>query len=219
MRWSVGSSARRWRSSPSTVAVPASRAPRSSSSIAAATHDGRSSPKGRADPASPGSPSNGSSALTPPPAPLADSKVPSPRARNRYGPRCVTSIMLGSLPRSRAKRLKQGQPVAQLTRGEEVGAHVLAALLAERVGAHGISEEIHRALRTLLDGVDEIAVESVADLQLDAAGPTSHDGATLPERFAHGQAEPFAQRLLQHDVGNALERIDLHRTDLVQIRQ
>ena len=31
--------------------------------------------------------------------------------------------------------------------------------------------------------------------------------------------KPFADRLLDHDAGDALERVDLHRADLVQVRQ
>ena len=73
--------------------------------------------------------------------------------------------------------------------------------------------------RALLDRVDEVAVEAVADLQLDAAGAAADDRPALPQPFAHGEAEALAQRLLQDHVGDALERVDLHRADLVEVRQ
>ena len=64
--------------------------------------------------------------------------------------------------------------------------------------------------RALLDRVDEVAVLAVADLQHDAAGAAADDRPALPEPLAHGEAEALAQRLLDHDVGDALERVDLH---------
>ena len=96
---------------------------------------------------------------------------------------------------------------------------MLRALGAERVGADRIGEQVDGALRALLDGVDEVAVVAVADLQLDAAGPSADHRPALPEPFAHGEAEALADRLLHHHVGDALERVDLHRTDLVEVRE
>ena len=60
---------------------------------------------------------------------------------------------------------------------------MLAALRAQRVGADRIGEQVDGALRALLDRVDEVAVEAVADLQLDAAGAAADDGPALPERL------------------------------------
>ena len=73
--------------------------------------------------------------------------------------------------------------------------------------------------RALLDRVDQVAVEAVADLELDPAGAPTDHGPSLPEPLAHGEAEALPQRLLEHHVGDPLERVDLHRTDLVQVRQ
>src|SRR4029079_13011121 len=73
--------------------------------------------------------------------------------------------------------------------------------------------------RRLLDAVDEIAVLSVDDLHSDPAAPSAHNRTALPEPFAHCQSEPFAQRLLDNDVGGALKRVDLHGTDLLDVRQ
>ena len=65
---------------------------------------------------------------------------------------------------------EEAQPVLELAGREEVLAHVLAALRAQRVGADRVGEQVDGALRALLDRVDEVAVVAVADLQLDAAG-------------------------------------------------
>ena len=66
---------------------------------------------------------------------------------------------------------------------QEVLAHVLAALRAHRVGADGVGEQVDDALRARLDVVDEVAVEAVADLELDAAGAAADDRPALPERL------------------------------------
>ena len=68
-----------------------------------------------------------------------------------------------------------------------------------------------RARGALLDRVDEVAVLAVADLEHDAAGAAADHRPALPQPLAHGEAEALAQRLLHHDVGDALERVDLHR--------
>ena len=74
-------------------------------------------------------------------------------------------------------------------------------------------------LRRGLDVVDEEAVHAVFDLQRDAAAPAADDRPALPQSLAHGEPEAFAQRLLHHDVGRALERVDLHVADLLDVRQ
>ena len=96
---------------------------------------------------------------------------------------------------------------------------MLLALRAHRVGAHRIGEQIDRASSARVDRIDEVAVEAVADLEHDAAGAAAHDGSALPERLAHGQAEALPNRLLDGDVGDALERVDLHVADLMEVRQ
>ena len=125
-----------------------------------------------------------------PPGPRLAAIAPSSSTENRNGPRCETTI-------TRAQLGEEPQPVFELAGREEVVAHVLASLRAERVGADGIGEQVDGALRALLDRVDEVAVVAVADLQLDAAGAPADDRPSLPERLAHGEAEALAQRLLQ----------------------
>ena len=83
----------------------------------------------------------------------------------------------------------------------------------------GIGQQLDRALRALVDRVDEVAVLAVADLQHDAAGPPADDRPALPETLGHGEAEALAQRLLDHDVGGPLERVDLHVADLLDVRE
>ena len=81
-------------------------------------------------------------------------------------------------------------------------AHVLFALRAQRIGADGVGEQIDGALRALLDRVDQVAVVALADLELDPAGTPADHGPSLPEPLAHGEAEAFPQRLLEHHVGD-----------------
>src|SRR5262249_58761781 len=71
----------------------------------------------------------------------------------------------------------------------------------------------------VFDGVDEVAIESVTHLQHDATGASAHDRPTLPEPLAHREPEALPDRLLDHDVGDALERVDLHVADLMEVRE
>src|SRR5438445_3206656 len=111
------------------------------------------------------------------------------------------------------------QPVFELARRQEVAAGVVATCFAHRLGLGRVPQEIGRAFRRVFDAVDEVAVLSVVDLHGDAAAASAYDRPTLPESFAHGQPEAFAQRLLHHDVGGALKRVDLYRPDLLDVRQ
>ena len=82
----------------------------------------------------------------------------------------------------------------------------------------GLREQLGGAGGRVFDGVDEVAVLAVANLHRDpAAAPADHRPA-LPQCLAHGEPESFAQRLLHHDVGGTLERVDLHRADLLDVR-
>src|SRR5680860_512486 len=115
---------RRCRSTPLTVAAPARTAARSSSLSAAATQVASPS---TADP-----PRRGARALTTPPAPRRDVKVPSSRRWKLAGPRLLTTIT------SSAQFGEQVEPVLELPGRQEVVAHVLAALRAHGVGSYRI---------------------------------------------------------------------------------
>ena len=82
----------------------------------------------------------------------------------------------------------------------------------------GLREQLDGARRRLFDRVDEVAVLAVVDLHRDAAAAPADHRPALPQSFADGEPESFAQRLLHHDVGGALERVDLHRADLLDVR-
>ena len=69
----------------------------------------------------------------------------------------------------------------------------------------------------LLDGRDEVAGDAVLDLQRDPADVAADERPALPQRLGHGQAEALARRLLDHDVGERLERVDLDRADVGEV--
>src|SRR6266511_3875744 len=220
---------------PGASTAPARIAARSEALSAAATHDAPS-------PAAP-EVSSGRSALESPPAAGRTPNEPSAFSTNRYGPRFETTTVTrhqaassvgisssassgsgwpsrhGWFERAFAEIRQQPEPVRELPGREEVRSDVLLALRAHRVGANRVGEQVDHPRCTLLDRVDEIAVEPIAYLELDAAGAPADDGTCLPESLADRQPEPFTDRLLHHDRRDALERVDLHRPDLVQVRQ
>src|ERR1700730_328473 len=75
----------------------------------------------------------------------------------------------GSRRRRSRQLAEQAEPVEQLAGGEEVGSDVLPPLEARGVGADGIGEEVDDPFGALLDRIDEEAVVTVEDLELDAA--------------------------------------------------
>src|SRR3984893_8509298 len=169
---------------------------------------------------------SGPSALTTPPAPRRASKEPSGRRTNVNGPRCETMIMPGGpretvgLAASSGRELREEpEPILPLACGDEVLADVLASVGAHHVGARGVGEQLNRPLRAFLHRVDEVAVETVANLERDDAGAAADPRPTLPEALAHGEPESFSDRFLHDDVGGALERVDLHVADLLDVRQ
>src|SRR5450756_471632 len=101
---------------------------------------------------------------------------------------------------------EQQQPVVELSGREEVRPHVLSALGAHGVGADRVREEVNDPLRAPFDAVDEVAAVVVDDLELDPSGATTDDRPALPEGLTDGEPEPFATRLLHHNVGDQLER-------------
>src|SRR4029453_4334357 len=60
-----------------------------------------------------------------------------------------------------------------------------------------------------LDGVDRVAGHVRDDLLREAARVAADDGLALPHRLRRAELEPGAHRLLEHDRGGALERVDL----------
>src|SRR4051812_26100459 len=112
----------------------------------------------------------------------------------------------------------EAQPVFELPRRQEVLAHEFPPRDAHLVGPRGIAQEVGRALRRGLDVVDEIAFDAVFVLERDPAAASTDDRPPLPEPFADGETEALAERLLHDDVGEALERVDLHVADLLNVR-
>jgi hypothetical protein len=55
------------------------------------------------------------------------------------------------------------------------------------------------------------------ELEGNPAGPTGDDWGAFPERLGDDQPEAFANRLLDHDLGETLERVDLDVADAGEI--
>src|SRR3954453_14341059 len=88
---------------------------------------------------------------------------------------------------------------------------------AEGLPECGVLQNLERALGAVLDRGDQVAGFAVLDLQRDPADVAADERATLPQRLADGQAEALLRGLLDHDVGERLERVDLDRPDVVEV--
>jgi hypothetical protein len=71
-----------------------------------------------------------------------------------------------------------------------------------------MAQQVPDPERCALGGVDEKPRVMVDDLERDPSRLPSDDGLALPQGLGHGQAESLADRLLDHDVGAALQRVD-----------
>ena len=111
---------------------------------------------------------------TTPPAPRRAENVPSSLRKNRYGPRCETTITCVATLRSANSRSQSSSSRVE----QEVAAHGLPTRLRpSRRPVPGSREQLGAARRRLLDVVDEVAVHAVLDLQRDAAAPAADDRA------------------------------------------
>src|SRR5215510_2974111 len=107
-----------------------------------------------------------------------------------------------------------------MARPQKVVAYLLSCRLADLPGPRGVFEKAHHIPSILAKVswiVDQQAGPTVIDLVLDTADPARDDGAVLPHRLGHRQAESFGKTLLDdhfcvtlksvHD-GGVLFRID-----------
>src|SRR5262245_20080952 len=58
---------------------------------------------------------------------------------------------------------------------------------------------------------------AINDLERDSANLATNYGLAFPECFGYDQAEAFSGRLLDHDVGESLERIDFPVVNPIEI--
>src|SRR3546814_6924219 len=72
----------------------------------------------------------------------------------------------------------------------------------------GIAQHADYLLGCILGAVDKETVHAVFDLFLDTADIAANDDRAFPHGFGHCQAEAFAEGLLEHHGGPALERVD-----------
>src|SRR5438034_9207306 len=73
----------------------------------------------------------------------------------------------------------------------------------------GVVEQVTGAEGRPFDRVDDVAGHVVDHLLAEAAADAGDDGLPLPHRLGRGELEADPHRLLQHDRGRALERVDL----------
>src|SRR5256885_10135017 len=92
---------------------------------------------------------------------------------------------------------------------EERPAHVLAAGGAHPRDELRVVEQVTGSEGRPFDRVDDIAGHVVDHLLAEAAADAGDDGLPLPHRLGRGELEADPHRLLQHDRGRALERVDL----------
>src|SRR5438093_404223 len=92
---------------------------------------------------------------------------------------------------------------------EERPAHVLAAGGAHPRDELGVVEQVTGAEGRPFDRVDDVAGHVVDHLLAAAAAEAVDDWLSLPHRLGRGELEADSRRLLQHDRGRALERVDL----------
>src|SRR5207249_5509018 len=109
--------------------------------------------------------------------------------------------------------------VAQVTRDEEVLSHMLAAGLAHTAAQHRILEQLDRPLRAVVDARHEEPRHSVDHLGRDAADRAGDDGDALPQGFRDDEPEALAERLLDDDHRDPLERVHLAVLHAVEIRE
>src|ERR1700694_4497621 len=115
------------------------------------------------------------------------------------------------------ERRDELQLIPKIARDQEVLADVLASGRGHPLSESGIAQQVEAAGRALLWARDEIAGHTVLDLNNDAADLAGDDRYSLPQRFGDDEAEPFTERLLDHDLGRALERVHLAVLDAVEI--
>ena len=112
---------------------------------------------------------------------------------------------------------EEPQVVAQQARREELAADLLLAEQRHMPVLLGVGHDLQAALGALGGRADQVPGHAVLDLQRDAADVAADDRPALPEALGHGEPEPLARGLLQDHVGVALERVDLHRADVVEV--
>src|SRR5438132_4687138 len=98
--------------------------------------------------------------------------------------------------------------IAKVARDEEVLSNVLPPRLSHALAERRIAQQVEGPRRALFRTRDEVAGDAILDLDHDAAHLPRHNRDALPEAFGDHEAEPFAQRLLDHDLGCPLERVD-----------
>src|SRR2546430_12416475 len=109
--------------------------------------------------------------------------------------------------------------IAKIAGDEEVLSNVLPPRLSHAPAEGRIAQQVEGPRRRLLRTRDEVAGDAVLDLDHDAADLARHHRDAFPEAFGDHEAEPLAERLLDHDLRRPLERIDFTVLDAVEVRE
>src|SRR5688572_4759706 len=111
--------------------------------------------------------------------------------------------------RSRVREVvEQPEPVLNFARRAEVLTYVFASGGAHLVGACRIVKEFEGPRGCTFDAVNEVAGFTLENLQSDAAAASADNRPTFPQALTDCEPEALPNRLLHHDIGRALERVD-----------
>src|SRR6185369_335909 len=101
-------------------------------------------------------------------------------------------------PKVRLERSEEVQPVVHQARHQKSTFHRLRRVSSHPVPQGRILENVDDPVGRLFDVVHQETVHAVFDLMLDAANIATNDRSALPYCLSDGQAEAFAERLLEH---------------------
>src|SRR6476661_6210792 len=107
----------------------------------------------------------------------------------------------------RLERSEEAQPVFHQARHQKSTFHRLRRVSSHPVPQGRILEDVDDPVGRLFDVVHQETVHAVLDLMLDAANIATNDRSAFPHCLSDGQAEAFAERLLEYDRGTALQGV------------
>src|SRR5215831_11965244 len=104
---------------------------------------------------------------------------------------------------------EESQVPLEVSRDQEILAHVLVALFSQPARDVGMRKEKADLIGGALHRMRKQSGVFVKHLQGNASGRGSNHGLFLPQRFGDSQPEALAQAFLNDDSGSALKRIHL----------
>ena len=170
------------------------------------------------------------SAVTRPPPPRVTTRSPASSRSNWAGPRLETITSRGSASsshlfhcaRTRQLRATSRSPNSRSQSRSSRGVRKCSRACslparARRLPSSGsLRISMQRCAHSSGDETRKPVSPSL-DLERDPTDVAGDRRPSLPQRLGDGEAEALADRLLDHDVGLRLERVDLDRADVVEV--